>query len=1083
MTLSTTTTRNDYTGNGTTATYSYTYRIFQDADLTLTAKEISSGAETTLTISTDYTVTGAGDASGGTIVLVDAAQAWLDASGFLDATYTLTIRRVVSETQATDIRNQGDFYPEVHEDEFDKLTMIDQQKTEELSRSWKMPVGIPPSDFDPTLPASILGKDRVLITTNAAGNGLIEGPSAVSGFTDTTAIHDNVSAEISAIAEKVTPIDADLIVIEDSASSNDKKRVQIGNLPKTDANAIHDNVASEISAVAEKVAPVSADMILIEDSADTNNKKMVQVGNLPAGTDANAIHDNVAAEISAVAEKVAPVSADMILIEDSADTNNKKMVQVGNLPAGTDANAIHDNVAAEISVVTEKATPVSADLLIIEDSADSNNKKRVQIGNLPASGGTDTDAVHVNVAAEISAIAEKVTPVSADLLIIEDSADTNNKKKLQIGNLSTTDATAIHDNVAAEISAVTEKVTPVDDDLIIIEDSADSNNKKRVRLANVGSAGEQNFYPNGNADKHTDLSNFSTGNNATFDGGGTLAGTFVLSSGVNDVIDGAKTFKLSGHATAGNNTNDYIASQTIDIPQGYRARTLAVKFQYKWSGTSGNVVWRVKDSTNGTILTDDSFTLETQNFLNAAREFTLSFYCPATCHQIEVGPQILTGESSVTLIWDEVVVNANPFVCKDLMEKQEVTLGDANGHGSSSTKIRIFDTVVRDNGPAILSYTYDSATLGAVFTALKKCHVTVSYTDSRSAGSSKLGISKNSSQLTTDIHSITKSDRMASAYGTTNYNTNIAWSGVLEIGDDIRPHGDGNCDATTIANFSITAIAESANVVHHDTGTENNYSARITSADVITSQSSPDNPAVASVTSGATGLYVITYTTSYFGVIPAARATAEVNGLNCSVTGESTSGCTVNIEDPSGTLTDADFTLSLTRQGTDYRNPSAYAITPITQTCILEDRKASGTTGGASSANTVHTRTLNTKTGDTDIVQLSSNRFILGAGKYTLTGYAPGHNVNQHQAFLYDVTNVAYIKDGMAARTPTPGHDGQTNAVVTHAWSIAAPTAYELRHWTSTARTYGLGVPVNGTGNPQSTEVYATVIITKTLTS
>lgn len=54
----------------------------------------------------------------------------------------------------------------------------------------------------------------------------------------------------------------------------------------------------------------------------------------------------------------------------------------------TDTNAIHDNVANEISGVTEKTTPVSADLLIIEDSAASGVKKKVQVGNLPSSGTT-----------------------------------------------------------------------------------------------------------------------------------------------------------------------------------------------------------------------------------------------------------------------------------------------------------------------------------------------------------------------------------------------------------------------------------------------------------------------------------------------------------------------------------------------------------------------------------------------------------------------------------------------------------------------------------------------------------------------
>lgn len=52
-----------------------------------------------------------------------------------------------------------------------------------------------------------------------------------------------------------------------------------------------------------------------------------------------------------------------------------------------DARAIHDDQAGEIAALTEKTTPVSADLLIIEDSGASYAKKKVQIGNLPDGGG------------------------------------------------------------------------------------------------------------------------------------------------------------------------------------------------------------------------------------------------------------------------------------------------------------------------------------------------------------------------------------------------------------------------------------------------------------------------------------------------------------------------------------------------------------------------------------------------------------------------------------------------------------------------------------------------------------------------
>ena len=60
---------------------------------------------------------------------------------------------------------------------------------------------------------------------------------------------------------------------------------------------------------------------------------------LPSFDDSNAIHDNVANEISAIEEKTVPVDADMIIIEDSEAANVKKMVQIGNLPSGGSGGA------------------------------------------------------------------------------------------------------------------------------------------------------------------------------------------------------------------------------------------------------------------------------------------------------------------------------------------------------------------------------------------------------------------------------------------------------------------------------------------------------------------------------------------------------------------------------------------------------------------------------------------------------------------------------------------------------------------------------------------------------------------------
>jgi hypothetical protein len=100
-----------------------------------------------------------------------------------------------------------------------------------------------------------------------------------------------------------------------------------------------------------------------------------------------------------------------------------------------DATAIHVNVAGEIEGIDAKATPVTADLLLIEDSAGGFAKAKITIGDLPAQAGADSTAVHVDVAAEISAISAKANPEAADFLLIEDAADSDAKARITIGTI------------------------------------------------------------------------------------------------------------------------------------------------------------------------------------------------------------------------------------------------------------------------------------------------------------------------------------------------------------------------------------------------------------------------------------------------------------------------------------------------------------------------------------------------------------------------------------------------------------------------------------------------------------------------
>lgn len=116
--------------------------------------------------------------------------------------------------------------------------------------------------------------------------------------------------------------------------------------------------------------------------------------------------------------------------------------------------------AGDINSFTTKATPVSNDLLLIEDSADSNNKKKITVGSLPGGSGTDTNAIHKNVAAEISTITEKTAIHRNDLLVIEDSEVSNNKKRVLVKKL----LAAEPDYFAGEVRFYDEFFPPALDD-------------------------------------------------------------------------------------------------------------------------------------------------------------------------------------------------------------------------------------------------------------------------------------------------------------------------------------------------------------------------------------------------------------------------------------------------------------------------------------------------------------------------------------------------------------------------------------------------------------------------------------------
>ena len=130
MVVSTTTSRVEYNGNGSTTAFAYTFRIFADGDLKVYVVS-SAGVATLKTITTHYTVSGAGDASGGTVTMGSAP-----ASG-----ETLVIERSVAYTQSTDYVESDSFSAETHEEALDRNTMLTQQNQRDIGRSMRLSKG------------------------------------------------------------------------------------------------------------------------------------------------------------------------------------------------------------------------------------------------------------------------------------------------------------------------------------------------------------------------------------------------------------------------------------------------------------------------------------------------------------------------------------------------------------------------------------------------------------------------------------------------------------------------------------------------------------------------------------------------------------------------------------------------------------------------------------------------------------------------------------------------------------------------------------------------------------------------------
>lgn len=172
MTISSTTRKTGiFTGNGVTVNLPFAFKVFDETDIAVIRAD-STGAETTLTLTTDYSVTLNADqdgSPGGTVTLVAP----------LATGYTAVVTSNIGMLQAVKLTNQGGFFPAVLNNALDKLTIFAQQLSEKVDRSIKASI------------TSGLSPDALLASIEASeSNAAASATSAASSATAAAASYD-----------------------------------------------------------------------------------------------------------------------------------------------------------------------------------------------------------------------------------------------------------------------------------------------------------------------------------------------------------------------------------------------------------------------------------------------------------------------------------------------------------------------------------------------------------------------------------------------------------------------------------------------------------------------------------------------------------------------------------------------------------------------------------------------------------------------------------------------------------------------------------------------------------------------------
>lgn len=668
MTVSSDNNRNDYIGNDSTNIYSYTYRIFLESDLVLTVKETATDIETTLVLTTDYLVAGEGDESG-SISLVDAAQDWLSAGGNLDTGYTLTIRRVLPVTQETDLRNQGQFFAESHEDQFDKNVMVSQQQQEEIDRTLKSPETLPASEFDQTLPSDLTTANSTIVT-NATGDGWDMGPTI-------TEIED---AEENALLSKDWAIKTDGLV---AATDNSSKAYAIGGTGVTDT-------ASK-GAAKEWATKTSGTVDTVEYSA----KKYANDAAQSAIDAANAAASSQWGDVVYVTSVDSPVTV--------ADSDSGTLYSVDTTGGAVIINLPEVStldLSAAWSVGAKKTVSSANDITVNPGGSDEidGSTSGVVISRLNSGRSFVPDADPAP--DEWTSIEFGEVPVDGDIVGTTDVQVLTNKD-YDGGVASDTSRITLPSDTKANLDGLTRKAATMVYDTDFDKFYGD-NGTDLIEFGSGGGGGLKNYLTTDNSNFEIGVADWITYDDGAVsepingvDGSPSLV-TIDVTTVSTEVLEGTQSFKII--KAVGDATGEGSSVLTTDIDRIDRGKMFYLKLAYDATHADyvdGTFKLFAYDVTNSALIN----IIEADVSLNqVVEEMERSFICPATCEQVRLILHCTSSENDAFDIFvDEASISPDTLSASvDLITETTAYTPTFSAFGTVSA-VDVYYSTVGDN--------------------------------------------------------------------------------------------------------------------------------------------------------------------------------------------------------------------------------------------------------------------------------------------------------------------------------------------------------------------------------------------------